>query len=144
MFNKKCFLGLSIFCLIASMPLFAEAGEKILKNISPVQSAKLINDNIGNPEFFLIDMRTPKEFKAGHIDGARMINFYSKSFKKELKSLDKDKIYLIYCRSSNRTGKAMKIMKSLGFTNVYNMKRGLIGWKANRLPLVRSVSAKTE
>ena len=55
-------------------------------------------------EFVLLDVRTLPEYEIGHIEDAQMLDFHSKEFVTELNKLDKSKLYLIYCRSGNRTG----------------------------------------
>ncbi|MDZ7680804.1 MAG: rhodanese-like domain-containing protein [Fodinibius sp.] len=39
----------------------------------------------------------------------------------QLKSLDKDKTYYLYCRTGNRSGQAAELMVENGFDNVYNI-----------------------
>ncbi len=88
-----------------------------------------------NPDAVLLDVRTAPEFEEGHIKGAKNIDFYNPLFKMNLDKLDKNKTYFIYCRSGNRSGQAMQIMKELGFKKVYNLQNGIKEWKANSLPL---------
>ena len=88
-----------------------------------------------DPEFVLLDIRTPTEVEAGHISGAANIDFYSPTFRDDLAALDRDKAYLIYCRSGNRTGQAYNIMDELGFEQVYNMGGGISQWIAGGYPV---------
>ena len=102
-----------------------------------IQSAyKLIQSNKGNPDFIIIDVRTLEEFNAGHIDKAIVIDYYSPDFKQKLNELERNKQYLIYCRTGGRSAAASKIMKELGFRTVYNMAGGITEWKAEGLPVV--------
>ena len=81
-------------------------------------------------------MRTPEEFADEHIENAVNIDFYSETFRDELGELDKNKTYLIYCRSGNRSASALAIMKGLDFNEAYDM--GWINqWKAEGFPTVR-------
>ena len=78
-----------------------------------------VNDftqKIADPSVTLLDVRTPAEFAAGHIAGAINIDFESGEFKQDIQALDKTKTYAVYCRSGNRAGQAIEIMKSAGFT----------------------------
>jgi len=50
-----------------------------------------------------------------------------------LEKLDKEKNYLIYCKSGRRSSKVLEIIKDLGFTQVYNIKGGFEGWKSANL-----------
>jgi rhodanese-related sulfurtransferase len=83
-----------------------------------------------------LDVRTPGEFNEGHIDGALLIDFQSGNFENEIASLDKSKTYAVYCRSGNRSGEAVKVMRDAGFTNLYNLNGGVIDWANAGLPLV--------
>ena len=79
----------------------------------------------------------PKELAGGYIENVLNIDFYSETFRDELDKLDKDKTYLIYCRSGNRSGKALDIMAELNFREAYNMLGGIIEWNAEGLPTVK-------
>lgn len=83
-----------------------------------------------------LDVRTPGEFNDGHIEGALLIDFQSGNFENEIASLDKSKTYAVYCRSGNRSGKAVKVMSDAGFPNLYNLNGGVIDWVSAGLPLV--------
>ena len=82
-------------------------------------------------------MRTPEEFGEGHIENATNIDFYSETFRDELDNLDKNKTYLIYCRSGGRSGKALDIMAELNFKEVYNILGGINQWKSEEFPTVK-------
>ncbi len=107
---------------------------QIIENITPQEAFTLIQDNQNNPNFVIIDVRTPEEVADGYIENAVNIDFYSETFRDEINRLDKDKTYLIYCRSGNRSVKALNIMEELNFQEVYNMSGGIIKWKAEGLP----------
>ncbi len=77
----------------------------------------------------IIDVRTPTEFNAGHIDGAINIDFDNSTFKREVSKLDKSKTYFIYCRSGNRSGQAFSIMKTDGIKNIYDLQGGIVSNK---------------
>jgi rhodanese-related sulfurtransferase len=53
------------------------------------------------------------------------LDFYAPTFESDLDALDKDKVYLIYCASGNRSGQAHDLMGQLGFREVYNMLGGM-------------------
>lgn len=69
----------------------------------------------------VIDVRTPSEFADGHVKEAKNIDFNSASFDSQIKGLDREKSYRLYCRSGNRSGKALEKMKALGFKDVENL-----------------------
>ncbi len=79
----------------------------------------------------LIDVRTQDEFQDGHIEGAKNIDFRNPSFETEIAKLDKNTPYAIYCRSGNRSGQALNVLKELGFSDVIDLQGGIISWETN-------------
>lgn len=80
----------------------------------------------------LVDVRTPKEFKAGHIKDAVLINFYDDNFNQiSEQKLDKNLPVYLYCRSGGRSAKAAKMYKDAGFKKVYNLLGGFNAWSAS-------------
>lgn len=77
--------------------------------------------NIRAGKAYLIDVRTPEEFSAGHLQHAANINYNSPDFKAQISKLDKSKPVYLYCRSGNRSGKAADTLKTLGFRTFYNI-----------------------
>ena len=110
---------------------------QIIKDVTLEEAYALIVDNLDNPNFVIIDVRTPEEYASGYIEKAINLDYYSETFADELDKLDKDKTYLIYCRSGNRSGKALDMMAELGFAEVYNMLGGMAQWEAVGLPTVK-------
>jgi rhodanese-related sulfurtransferase len=114
-----------------------ETSTRIIENVTPQEASTLIQDNQNNPDFVILDVRTSEEFTDGHIEDAINLDYYSETFRDELNKLDKDKRYLIYCRSGNRSGKALNIMEELNFREVYNMSGGILEWEAEGLPTTK-------
>ena len=115
----------------------SETPTQIIENITPQEAFTLIQDNQNNPDFVIIDVRTPEEFAEGHLENAINIDYYSETFRDELNKLDKSKTYLIYCRSGSRSGQTLDIMEELNFREVYNMSGGINQWVAEGLPTVK-------
>ncbi|RKX80307.1 MAG: hypothetical protein DRP57_13240 [Spirochaetes bacterium] len=114
----------------------AKPAQKLL-TINAKSAFKLISTNKNNSNFIIIDVRTPTEYAEGHIKNCRLINFYSLDFKTKLDKLDKNKEYLVYCRSGFRSDQAVQIMEQLNFKKIYNLSGGIIAWKNSELPLQR-------
>jgi len=114
-----------------------EAPGPVLKDIDAPEALALIERNRDNPDFIIFDIRTPEEFNEGHIENAVNMDFYADTFRDDLDLLDKNKTYFIYCRSGNRSGRAMSIMKDLGFKEVYNLSVGIQEWIAEGFPVVK-------
>lgn len=77
----------------------------------------------------LIDVRTPQEFKSGHIKGAKNIDFFSGRFNLEFEKLDKDQPVFLYCRSGNRSRQTSKRLAMNGFTKIYDLQGGIMNYQ---------------
>lgn len=107
---------------------------QIIENITPEEAYILIQENKDNLNFIILDVRTPEEFLDEYIENAVNLDYYSDNFRNDLDKLDKNRTYLIYCRSGRRSGNALNVMKELDFREAYNMLSGIIKWKSERLP----------
>ncbi len=83
---------------------------------------------MASEKYLLVDVRTAEEFAEGHIKGAINIDYLAENFSIEIQELELESPVLLYCRSGNRSSKAMKTMKELGFKEVYNLEGGIKGW----------------
>jgi rhodanese-related sulfurtransferase len=77
----------------------------------------------------LLDVRTPEEYAGGHLQDARNIDFNGADFARDIESLDRNAPYAVYCRSGNRSGKVVAEMRTLGFTNVIDLRGGVLAWE---------------
>lgn len=68
----------------------------------------------------VIDVRTPEEFAAGHLEGALNIDVTAPTFDSEVSQLPTDGTYVLYCRSGSRAAAALTRMQELGFTQLSN------------------------
>ena len=136
-------LGMIIGLFLAHRDAFSESNTpeletrtQVIKNITPEEAHALIEKNRNNPDFVILDVRTPEEFAEGHIEKAVNLNYYSETFRDDLNKLDKNKTYVTHCRSGSRSGKTLDLMKEIGFKEAYNMTGGIIGWKENGFPTI--------
>lgn len=113
------------------------AETQIIEVVTPQEAFNMIESNRNNPDFVIIDIRTPEEFTEGYIEGAINIDYYSATFEDELDSIDKNKMYLIYCQWGNRSGATLATMEGLKFMEVYDIKSGIEAWLAEGLPVVK-------
>lgn len=106
-----------------------------ITDISAQEAAEMIRQNSSSKDFIILDVRTPGEFASGHLKKSVNLDFHSTSFSHSLDSLNKDKTYLVYCRSGNRSSHASSMMKQKNFTRIYNLKGGIMMWSHQGLPL---------
>jgi len=114
-----------------------QAGEDQVKLITPEDASEIIKENSGNPDFVILDVRTPGEYSQSHIESSVNIDFRSPSFKDEVGKLDRGKTYLLHCRSGQRSAGAAVVMEQMGFTDIYDMDGGMLRWEKNGLPVVK-------
>jgi phage shock protein E len=68
----------------------------------------------------VIDVRTPAEVADGHLAGALLLDIQDPGFRDAIADLPRDEPYFVYCRSGNRSGQAIELMRELGFTDLVN------------------------
>ena len=95
------------------------------QKLTPTQSLTFINFRSSDTNFVIIDVRTSGEYNTRHIINALNINRYASNLSDQLDALDKNKQYLIYCNSGNRSGYVHGIMLGLNFHEVYDMVPGM-------------------
>jgi rhodanese-related sulfurtransferase len=85
----------------------------------------------------LIDIRTMGEYKAEHLIGARLIDYYNPNFSKNIEAAgyNKNTPVYIYCRSGSRSGRAIALFKKLGFKHIINLAYGINDWNRSSFPL---------
>jgi phage shock protein E len=120
---------LSVF-VASVLILTAQAADP--KNITIDEAAKLIKED---KNVVVLDVRTPKEFEAGHIKGATNINFQDKEFADRIAKLDKSKTYIVHCQAGGRSAKACEQIKKVELKNVLHMNQGFGKWKEAGQPV---------
>ena len=131
------FLWLAALLLfLAAGPAYAREQAKALPttgNISVQEAAALLADPPDG--LIILDVRTPQEFREGHLAGARNMDFFGSRFELDTADLPKDAPLLIYCRSGKRSAAAAESLAGSGATRILHMHSGIEGWKAAGLPL---------
>ena len=115
-----------------NLALTAAAGEtNAVRRVSVEEFEKLSQAGTN----LVLDVRTKKEFAAGHIAGAKNLDVNSTDFEKELGQLDKTKVYLVHCASGRRSALACEKMKRAGFQTLIEMSAGFRGWEKAGKPV---------
>ena len=107
---------------------FAEPAPPVAapKNVTINEAEKIIKTD---PKVVVIDVRTPEEFKTGHIAGAKNIDFNGNDFEKQIEALDKSKTYIVHCAAGGRSAQACKIIEQVKLPSVYHMNEGFKAWE---------------
>ncbi len=122
--------------VIMFVALLTASAQKIMQKNSTELSQILAKDK----KIVILDVRTPQEFAAGHLKGAVNIDIYQDNFYTRIDKLDKKTSYMVYCRTSNRSGVTVTYMKQKGFALVYQMMDGFPGWAYNKLPYEKALN----
>jgi rhodanese-related sulfurtransferase len=101
----------------------------LAKEISPAQAAQYQKDGA-----FMLDVREPDEWNAGHMPGATLIPLGELSTR--LSEVPKDKEIVVVCRSGNRSASGRDILLKAGYPQVTSMGGGMNQWTAAGLPVV--------
>ncbi|WP_051137757.1 rhodanese-like domain-containing protein [Leucobacter chironomi] len=120
---------------LSAIPLAAAALALGLTACSPTSAPSTSPVELG-ADTVLLDVRTAQEFAAGHVEGARLIDFAGGKVQDAIPALDPDADYLVYCRSGNRSGQAVALMEQAGFTSVTNLGSVEQASAATGLPIV--------
>jgi len=116
--------------LLAALVLFgcAKAPDQGYQDISAKDLYSILQNEKG---YKLIDVREPSELEeTGFIPGA--VNIPLGQLEKRAGEIPRDKKVIIYCRTGRRSAEGAKILAGKGYTRVYNLEKGIVGWTYNR------------
>lgn len=82
-----------------------------------------------------LDVREASEYAEGHIAGSRLVPLGQLG--SQIGGLPKDRLIVAVCRSGNRSSVAMTLLKRAGFTNVLNLRGGMLAWARSGMPMKR-------
>ncbi|MDY0260342.1 rhodanese-like domain-containing protein [Desulfovibrio sp.] len=121
-----------MFRLLALLMLVLLAVPALARDISVQDAAALLQ----NPPqgLVIVDVRTPAEFREGHLPGAVNMDYFGGPFETQIQSLPKTAPVLLYCRTGNRSGSAYDVMTKAGIGNILHMNEGITKWQQLGLP----------
>ncbi len=85
---------------------------------------------------FILDVRTPQEYKQLHIEGTELIPVQQLQARIEELESKKHEDVFIYCATGNRSTVASRILANRGFKRIYNLRRGVYDWAQKGYPYV--------
>lgn len=106
------------FVLFVFIIFIISCSDRGYNNINLKNAVKTVNNSTN---LILLDVRTAEEYSSGNIPNSINIDVLSPDFKSKIELLDKNKEYLVYCRSGNRSLIASSIMATNGFIKIYNL-----------------------
>ena len=127
-FNMKPVIAINLFVVV----LFITGCFTVKNNsrffyskVSPAAYAAALKDS---SNYYLIDVRTPGEFKKAHLANAVNYSYLKFHFGRDVDSLVRNKLVFLYCQTCHRSPLAARKMKHLGFRKVIDLKGGFVKW----------------
>ncbi|MBX7202537.1 MAG: thioredoxin [Bacteroidia bacterium] len=131
-------LSLVLLLSISHTSCQSQGGTQQKQDISAVEFEQLMKSK---SDAQLIDVRTQKEFRERHLKGATLMDINEPAFNESITTLDKSKPVFVYCLGGGRSASAASRLKDAGFTEVYNLKGGILEWTAAGLPVEAAAGA---
>lgn len=125
---------IAVLVPIGLMVSNADSTNAPYQHVSAKQAYDLLSSN---KDIVVLDIRTAREYNRGHISGAQNIDYYDDAFTEKLGSLDREKTYIMHCKSGGRSGRSEEIFMKLGFKNIIHMNKGFDDWIDTGLPISR-------
>lgn len=111
-------------------PATAPAPQDILATV-PAISAAALEPSLATPQApVVLDVRTPEEYAAGHLPGARLVPHDQLGARLAELAASKDQEVIVYCRSGRRAALAIDTLKRAGFSRVGHLQGDFQGWSA--------------
>lgn len=120
-------ITMSVAALVLSASLCFAAGPV---NLSSPDAKALI---ASKSNLFLLDVRTPEEYRQVHLKGARLIPL--NELEKRVKEVPRNKPILVYCAVGARSLQAARYLSALGYRQVYQISDGIVGWYTKGFPV---------
>jgi Rhodanese-related sulfurtransferase len=122
-----------LMLLLAALGLNTACGQDKFENTDVEGFAELIADS----DVVVLDVRTAKEFKDGHLERAINLDQNESDFVEKAKAqLPQDKTIAIYCRSGRRSANAANKLTDVGYKLV-NLKGGILAWQGEGKPVIK-------
>lgn len=110
--------------------------------INKISPEELMKWNKEDKKFILLDVREKEEVLAGWIEANNIKKIPRGLLDPAVAkagALKPEQIIVVYCKKGSRGALAGKVLKDLGFNNVYNLEGGIHGWMKAGLPIVSSL-----
>ena len=113
--------------IIIVLYCYSAKAQPVIENVKATDMKKAIDNESG---VVILDVRRPTEITVGRIPGAENIDIRQDEFWLKFKALSKEKKYYVHCNNVGRSTSAARVMKQMGFKNVYNLLGGIQAWKS--------------
>ena len=146
--RRKCGMGIALlgaFALVAGLPASASetapakpaaapAAKPAAASVTPMSQEQLLEHQAKHPQhLFVLDVRSPEEFKEGHVPGA--VNVPYDQIASRLADVPKDKDVVLYCRTGRRAGIAAEVLQANGYTRLSHLEGDMTAWVEKGRPV---------
>ncbi|MEX2207335.1 MAG: rhodanese-like domain-containing protein [Myxococcota bacterium] len=106
-----------------------------------VPAAEILADIDANAAPLILDVRTPQEFAAGHVPGARNISIAELPQRLAELASHREREVVVYCERGPRAARAADLLADAGFVGVRRLEGDMAGWREGVLPIDREPNA---
>ena len=135
---KECRGIISLFFKVPVLALFLAMSSASFAEVTDISQDALMQRIKADHAQLILDVRSPEEYKEGHIPGAINIPYDQMGARLAEISSHKNKEVVLYCRSGRRVAIAADILQSAGFSKLLHLDGDMYDWQSNRnLPVVQ-------
>ena len=130
----------SLLIAISSLLIWNLFGNAMsgISDVIPTEATRLIN----HENAVMVDSRSEKDFKDGHILNAINIPVEELSERQNELQKYKERRVILYCNNGAESARALRILRQNGFEKLHCLKGGVHAWRNANLPLAREHSAE--
>ena len=129
---------IGLFFRVTMVLLFLVTSNVCLAQATDISQAELTQRIKTKHEQLILDVRSPEEYKEGHIPGAINIPYDRLDSRLAEIGLHKNKDVVLYCKSGRRSAIAANILQSAGFSKLQHLDGDMDGWLSNdKLPVAK-------
>jgi rhodanese-related sulfurtransferase len=105
---------------------------ELVRRLDRITAVKLDEQLRGDARPFVIDVRTEKEWDAGHIEGSQ--NVPLNHLRERLNDIPQERTLVVHCEGGYRSAIAASVLEQAGRRNVLDLVGGFKAWAASKLP----------
>lgn len=105
--------------------MFKRIIKKLNRNKENISTAEMLEILKTNDNVILLDVRSSQEYREGNLPGSINIPLYEIQKRANMELKNKDAIIIAYCSAGTRSKKAIKILRKLGYKNLYTVEGGI-------------------
>ena len=119
-----------VVLLFVSRLVFVNCKDRNAQEVKTIQiiSVAEMEEALKADDVQLVDVRTEREYKKGHLVNAKNIVYQGANWDEQVASLDKDKPVYVYCAKGGRSAKCAALLEEAGFKKIFDLDGGITQW----------------